>query len=248
MTQVTDQRTTEASPAGDLVAAIQEVLRSSPEPLTVSKIRASLPAPFRQASIEELLDVLRRQVSANVLWSYPRYRSQQERFWDRPMPVHVAELLHAALDESPLSRSDLRRRLPGYAHEKAQTVLDEQLARGAIHRHPRFGRTGERFGLRPPDPKEYLRAELAGVFHRLEKLGFTEVKLREGALELLHDEEWSPARSAPPSPESSAPAQDAGRSPEQQQDLPSQASIRTPAEDTRLHQDDAGTSPTQLAH
>jgi hypothetical protein len=248
MTQVTDQRTTEVSPASDLVAAIQEVLRSSPEPLTVSKIRASLPAPFRQASLEELTDVLRRQVSANVLEPYPRYRSQQERFWDRPMPVHVAELLQAALDESPLSGSDLRRRLPGYAHEKAQTVLEEQIAQGAIHRHPRFGRTGERFGLRPADPKEYLRSDLAGVFQCLEKPGFTEVQLREGALELLHDEEWSPARSVPPGPEVRGPARDAVRSPDQQQDLLSQASIRTPAEETRSRQDDSGISPTQLAH
>jgi hypothetical protein len=248
MTQVSGQSTTEVSPAIDLAAAIQGVLRSSPEPLTVSKIRASLPAPFRHASVEELAEVLRRHVAASVLWSYPRYRSQQERFWDRPMPVHVAELLRAALDESPLSWSDLRRRLPVYAHEKAQTVLEEQVAQGGIHRHPRFGRAGERFGRRPADPKEYLRSELAGLFECLEKLGFSEGQLREAALELLHDEEWSPARSTPPTPESEGSAQDAPRPPEQQQDLPSQASIRTPANDTRAHPDDANASPTQLAH
>jgi hypothetical protein len=235
MTQATDQTTTEVSQASDLVAAIQQVLQASPEPLTVSRIRASLPAPYRQASIEELTDVLRRQVTANVLAPYPRYRSHQERFWDRPMPVHVAELLRAALGESPLSWSDLRRRLPVYAHEKAQTVLDEQVARGAIHRHPRLGRTGERFGLRPADPKNYLRSELASVFRCLEDLGFTEVQLREGALELLHDEEWSPAR----------PAQDIGRAHEQHEELPNLASVRS-TQDAHLPQKDADTS--QLAH
>src|ERR1700730_5020018 len=103
MTEMTDERTTEALPSGDLVTAIQEVLRSSPEPLTVSKIRSALPVPFRQASVDELADVLGRQVAVKVLQSYPRYRSQQERFWDRPMQVHVAGLLAATLEEAPLS-------------------------------------------------------------------------------------------------------------------------------------------------
>src|SRR5437016_4106445 len=69
MTQVTDPKITEVPSAVDLVTAICHVLRDSPEPLTVSKIRALLPAPFRHASPEELLETLRRQVAANVLQS-----------------------------------------------------------------------------------------------------------------------------------------------------------------------------------
>ena len=218
MTEMTGERTTEASPPGDLVTAIQEVLRNSPEPLTVSKIRSALPAPFRQASVDELADVLRRQVAAKVLESYPRYRSQQERFWDRPMQVHVAGLLVAALEEAPLSWSDLRRRLPGYAHDKAQAVLDERLAHGTIHRHPRFGRMGERFGNRPADTKDYLHSELAAVFQSLGKLGFSDAQIREGALELLHDEEWAPSRNVAPNPD--VPAQAPAGSPEPLQHQP----------------------------
>ncbi len=223
MTEMTDQRTTATSAPGDLVTAIQEVLRSSAEPLTVSKIRSALPAPFRQASVDELAEVLRRQVAAKVLESYPRYRSQQERFWDRPMQVHVAGLLVAALEEAPLSWSDLRRRLPAYAHEKAQIVLDEKLAQGAIHRHPRFGRMGERVGNRPADPKEYLRSELAAVFQSLAKLGFTEAQVREGALELLHDEEWAPSRIGSPNPDVPASAPAGSPEPLQDQAEPIQA-------------------------
>ena len=52
--------------------------------------------------------------------------------------------------------------------------------------------------IRPADPREYLRPELAAVFRKLEPMGFTEAQLRGGALELLHDEEWSPSRELPP--------------------------------------------------
>jgi hypothetical protein len=71
-------------------------------------------------------------------------------------------------------------------------VLREQAAQGLLHRHPRSGkRGGERFGVRPPDPKDYLRPVLTSVLRDLEQLGFTRAQLREGALELLHEEEWS---------------------------------------------------------
>jgi hypothetical protein len=202
MTPTTEQASAQTTTAPDLATAVQRVLAASPEPLTLPRIRDQLPAPFRSASIEELADFLRRQAAVNVFYQFPRYRSRHDRFWDRPIAVHVAILLRAALEESPLPWSDLRRKLPGYAVAQAETVLNEQVAQGLLYRHPRTGsRGGDRFGVRPPDPKDYLRPALAQVFRDLEQLGFTESQLREGALELLHDEEWSPARSelvAPP--------------------------------------------------
>ena len=193
MTQVTDPQITETPSAADLVTAICQVLRDSPEPLTVSKIRSLLPAPFRHASPEELLETLRRQLAASVVQSYPKYRSQQERFWDRPMEVHVTSLVRAALADGPLSWSELRRKLPAYAQEKAEGILPDHIARGELHRHPRLGRIGERIGIKPPDVRSYLGAELASVFERLRALGFSSSQLREGALDLLHNEEWAPA-------------------------------------------------------
>jgi hypothetical protein len=127
------------------------------------------------------------------------------------MPVHVAYLLREALTEGPLGASELRRKLPAYAQPHLEVVLEEQIRQGQIHRHPRAGRTGERFGQRPADPKDYLRSELEEVFNRLEKLGFSRGQIRAGALELLHDEEWEsppkPAPAAAPSPpQASEPA------------------------------------------
>jgi hypothetical protein len=192
MNEVIDQQAKEIPTETDLVAEVSRVLASSPEPLTLSKIRAALPSAQRGISLEDLAESLRRQVAANVLIQYPKYRSQQDRFWDRPMPVHVAGLLRLTLETGPLAWSELRRKLPAYALNHAETVLNEQVGQGGLHRHPRTGGRGkERFGLQPPLPREYLRDELISLFSRLEQLGFTQAQLRAGALELLHEEEWA---------------------------------------------------------
>jgi hypothetical protein len=212
MTEVID-RTPPAEPstaaAPDLATAAQRVLAASDEPLTVSKLRARLPAALRTTDLKELTDALERQVTAGVLYKYPKYRSQQDRYWDRGMTTHVAHLLRAALESGPLSSSELRRKLPAYAQSQAQQVLDEQLAQGLIHRHPRAGsRGGERYGVRPPDPRDYLRQELPELFTRLASLGFARPQIRAAALELLHEEEWDSEPAAPPEPEASTPPEE----------------------------------------
>jgi hypothetical protein len=228
MTPATDQNPSQTLSETDLGAEVQRVLGASPEPLTLSKIRSSLPARLRSVELEPLAEVLRRQVAANVLVQYPKYRSQQDRFWDRPMPVHVAYLLRLTLEETPLAWSELRRKLPDYAKAPAEAVLEDQVTQGLLHRHPpTSSRSGARFGVQRPDAREYLRAELTAAFSRLEKLGFSQAQLREGALELLHEEEWAtppgrtpeqtPAGSEQPRERRQAPAAatPAGQSPAQ---------------------------------
>jgi hypothetical protein len=196
MTQLIEQTPVEQSGETDLAAAVHRVLAASAEPLTLSKIRVLLPPRLRPESLEELATCLLRQVAANVLYQYPKYRSQQDRFWDRPMPVHLAAVLRLALAEGPLAWFELRRKLPAYALPQAEEVLKAQMAQGMLFQHPPAGkRGGERYGVEPPDPKSYLRSDLASLFERLEQLGFSQAQLRVGALELLHEEEWS---SAPP--------------------------------------------------
>jgi len=192
----------------ELITALQRVMQESEEPLTVPKIRSHLPVAMRSLDIDE---ALRRQASANVFQVYPKYRSQHERYWDRPMPVHVAALIKSTLAEGALGTSELRRKLPAYAQGLFETVLQEQIAQGKVYRHPKLGRGSERVGIRPADAKEYLRPELTSVFKKLEPLGFGWAQLREAGLELLHEEEW-----ASPPPQSETPTQPAvdSRSPE----------------------------------
>jgi hypothetical protein len=205
-----------AAPAaeGDLVMAVHRVLEASSEPLTLSKIRSHLPTAFRQMSLEDLGEILRRRADANVLYQYAPYRSQQHRFWDRPLPVHTAVLIHAALEQGPLTLSQLRRKLPDYARHLTDEVVRDQVEQGRLHRHPAgASRAGELFALEPPDPRAPLRQELTKLFDRLQKqLGFSRAQLRAASLELLHEEEWdTPAASplaaeaeTPPAPEAPA--------------------------------------------
>ncbi|MCC6420592.1 MAG: hypothetical protein IT429_20330 [Gemmataceae bacterium] len=201
MTQLVETNVTETSSDTDLVAAVRRVLEASPEPLTVSKVRSALPSAFRAVSVEALAEVLGRQVAASVLVQYPKYRSAQDRFWDRPMRVHVTHLLQVALAEQPLAASELRRKLPDYAKTQAEAVLEEEVAQGRLFRHPPANaRSGPRFGAMAPDPRTFLRTELNALFGRLARLGFGIPQLREAALEVLHDEEWAPT----PEPEPAA--------------------------------------------
>lgn len=198
MNDLVEQATATVAPTGtqDLVGAIQRVLAESAEPLTVPKIKSHLPAALRGLNVEE---ALQRQVAANVLVQYPKYRSQHDRFWDRPMPQHVAWLVQEGLQDGPLPLSELRRKVPEYALAQLDAVLQEQLTQGRLHRHPKLtARGGERFGVRTPEAKDYAGQELAAAFVRLKELGFSETQVRTGMLDLLHDQEWGPASALPP--------------------------------------------------
>jgi hypothetical protein len=211
MTQLIDQRPGDTGAETDLLTAVQRILAASPEPLTLSKIRVQLPAAHRGITLEALAESLRRQVAANVVIPFPKYRSQQERFWDRPMRIHIAHLLRTALADGPLPWSDLRRRLPAYTLGQAEplvdAVLQEQVAQGLLYRHPRTSSRGkERFGIEPPNARDYLRDELTALFRRMEPQGFTPAQLRAAALELLHEEEWAapPGQAPTATPDSSS--------------------------------------------
>jgi len=186
----------------NLTEAICRVLDASSQPLTPAKIRVQLPAALRRLSPESLVGALTRQVEAGVLYLYCPYRSQQPRYWSRPMTDHIAEVIRTALVEGPLTWSQLVRKLPEYATARAEEVLQTQLTARLVHRHPGSGpRGGERYGLQPPDAREPLRQELVRLFARMqERLGFTEDQLRSAALEVLREEEWGQPEEQPSDP------------------------------------------------
>lgn len=183
-----------ADGATDVVEAIREVLRASDQPLTPTRIRAALPLSLRGLSLEAVRGALRRQVEAQVLILYPKYRSDQDRYWDRPLRQHVEQLLRRILRDGPMTRTDLRRRLPAYARILADNVLEAWVAKGRVYEHPCSSRrAAPRLALYPADPRPHLRLELDALFGRLEHLGFTRPQLRDATLTLLQDEDWRQA-------------------------------------------------------
>lgn len=175
----------------DLVDAIRAILYRSPEPLTVPKIRERLPESLRTIRVAELTEVLQRQVAAHVLVICPKYRSAQDRYWDRPLREHAKVVLRESLTAGPASWSELRKKFPKYLRHLAESVLNEELARGTLHRHPPESiRKGPRIGLHPADVRVYAERELQTVLRRLEQLGFAPVEVREAMMHLLNEEEW----------------------------------------------------------
>jgi hypothetical protein len=182
-----------ADGACDLVGAIRQVLRASHEPLTAPAIHKRLPPAFRGVRLEALTDVLERQVAAHVLVVCPKYRSPQDRYWDRSLRDHVKVLLQDVLREGPLPWSELRRRLPKYARHLAESVLNEQLAHGALFRHPpAHARIGPRYALHPPDARRYLRPAVDELFDRMAALDFSRADVRQALQQMLDEEERWP--------------------------------------------------------
>jgi predicted Zn-ribbon and HTH transcriptional regulator len=176
----------------DLVDAIREVLRQSEEPLTVLRIRERLRGRFRALPMRKLRDVLERQVAANVLVICPKYRSSQDRYWDRPILEHAKVILRGALVDGPMSWADLRKKFPKYLRHLAESVLNEELAKGGIHRHaPTSARRGPRYALQPADVRSCASVELKDVLSRLQERGFARADIREALMQLLQEEEWA---------------------------------------------------------
>jgi hypothetical protein len=149
-----------------------------------------LPVSPRKRDLDELAQVMRRQVAAQVVYLYPKYRSTSDRFWDKPMREHVAQLVRRVLRDGALPWSELRRRLPDYAKILAETVLQDEVARRRLFQHPPLGpRLGSRYGLQPAGPEPYARQELTGVYERLAALGFNRDQARAALLEVLSEEE-----------------------------------------------------------
>ena len=176
----------------DLVDAVREVLRQSVEPLTIPRIRERLPKPLGAIGIEELTDVLHRQLAAHVLVMCPKYRSSQDRYWDRPLREHAKVVLNEALRGGPLSWADLRKKFPKYVRHLADSVLNEELAKETIFRHPpTSARMGPRYALEPANVRSYVNKELHEMLTRLEHCGFGRTESREAIQQLLQEDEWA---------------------------------------------------------
>lgn len=181
-----------SSSQADLVDAIREIFKSSDEPLTHRKLRLRLPEPFDGLRTEELAEVLERQVAAHVFVRCPKYRSGQDRYWDRNLREHAKVVMHAALEKGPMSWPELRKKLPKYLRHLAESVLNEELAKGEVHRHPPSASNGGfRFGMQPADVRAYAAKELEGTLARMVQLGFSLCDSRESLMQLLHESEWA---------------------------------------------------------
>jgi hypothetical protein len=101
-------------------------------------------------------------------------------------------VLRGALADGPIPWSDLRKRVPKYMRHLAESVLNEELAKGAIHRHPpTSARAGFRYALAAADIRAFAMTELEAALARLVERGFSLSDAREAFMHLLQEAEWS---------------------------------------------------------
>ena len=125
----------------DLHSAIRHALAASDEPLTVSKIRAALPTALRQTPLEECEQNPAAGDRGQQAAPVSEVSQSQDRYRDRPMPVHVAHLLSVALDERPRPGPNCAASCPP-TRRSWLAVVEREIHENCTHRHPRHPARG----------------------------------------------------------------------------------------------------------
>jgi hypothetical protein len=207
-------------PASSDQAAVEDVilraLSLQPRPVTISRLRATLPPPLRgkpsafQTRLEPLLESSR-------VWLYPSGTSAPPLVWDRPAHVFAETVISAALTKQPLSRADIekktRAKLKGFSPTDRRAAVDRLLAQGRLFRWPRGPRVRtDKLGLHPPKPESYLAPALAAfskaiahVAAAFAEVGIDPSQTHAAALAAVQAQDWA-RKAAPHGPAATAAA------------------------------------------
>jgi hypothetical protein len=148
------------------------------QPVSISRLRSSLPSPFRgkPASFKTRLENL-----AGISF-FPTGKPTQPLVWDRSPAVFVETVILAALSKKPLTISEIetktRAKLKHLSPADRRRVFDSLLSTQRIFRWPKKpGTKSEKFGISPPDPRDYLASALKALSKAVAKVAdvFAEV-------------------------------------------------------------------------
>lgn len=146
---------------------VSTALALQPQPVSISRLRLSLPAPFRgkPASFKTRLEGL---AGSQTIWFFPTGKSTQVLVWDRSPTVFAEMVILAALGKKPLTTSEIetktRAKLKHLSPVDRRRVFDALLSAQRIFRWPKKpGAKSEKFGIAPPDPREYLGSALKAL-------------------------------------------------------------------------------------
>jgi hypothetical protein len=187
-------------------AAFEEVILTAlslqSQPITISRLRATVPAPFRAkpATFQACLDPL---VESQRVWLHPSGTSAPPLVWDRSPDAFAEAVICAAVTKEPLSVGDIekktRSKLKGLSPTDRRAIVDQLLARGRLFRWPRKPRVRtDKLGLHPPEPQAYLAPALAALNKAIAHVAtaFAEVGIHPSqthaaALAAVQAQEWA---------------------------------------------------------
>lgn len=144
------------------------------QPVSISRLRSSVPSPFRgkPASFKTHLE------SLAGIWFFPTGKPTQPLVWDRSPAVFAETVILAALSKKPLTISEIetktRAKLKYLSPAERRRIFDTLVSAKRIFRWPKKpGPKSEKFGVTPPDPREYLASALKALSKAVAKVADT---------------------------------------------------------------------------
>ena len=133
-----DDSTARADSSADNTAFKDVVLAAlalQPQPISITRLRSSLPPPFRgkPAAFKPQLDSL---VDSGCIWFFPSGKPDQPLVWSRSPTVYIESLLLAALAKKPLTRREVETKtnakLKHLSPAERHHVFDKLVADGRV--------------------------------------------------------------------------------------------------------------------
>jgi hypothetical protein len=184
----------EQSSHSEAVACALRALQQSAQPLTVAKLAKAIPKSALKSK-KDLPELLEQMVRAGQIRSH---KARSSVYWLPDLEEQASERILEALNEIPLTQTDLKSKLRSLLVGWPQTKRDEALARlikeKRVYKVPPL--TGKAALLSARDeatPQDYVRLALQLAVARLKTRGLTAEQVMTVAREVLQSAPASPA-------------------------------------------------------
>jgi hypothetical protein len=184
----------EQSSHPEAVACALRALRQSDQPLAITKLEKVIPKSALNSK-KDLPKLLEQMVRAGQIRSH---KARSSVYWLPSLEEQASERILEALNEIPLTQTDLKSKLRSLLIGWPQTRRDEMLARlikeKRVYKVPPL--TGKAYLLSARDeatPQDYVRLALQLAVARLKTRGLTAEQVITVAREVLHPAPASPA-------------------------------------------------------
>src|SRR5262245_61660448 len=152
---------------------VLRALRQSAQPLTVTKLEKAIPKALKFK--KELPELLRQMVRAGQIRAH---KARSSVYWLPSLEDQASEKILEALNEIPLTQTDLKNKLRSLLIGWPPTKRDEMLARlireKRVYKVKPLAGNGQLLSARAEaTPQEYVRLALQLVVDRLKSKGLT---------------------------------------------------------------------------
>jgi len=188
----------EQSSHSEAVACALRALQQSAQPLTVAKIEKAIPKSALNSK-KDLPELLEQMVRAGQI---RLHKARSSVYWLPSLEDQASEKILEALNEIPLTKTDLKSKLTKSLTEWPPTRRDEMLARlireKRVYKVKPLAGNGQLLSARAEaTPQDYVRLALQSAVDRLKSKGLTAEQVMAVAREVLQAGPALPA--TPPS-------------------------------------------------